>query len=74
MNLIRIGLARLAAFVASFAVGSVFMPIQRVALNMRMKLSCRSGHFMWNSYFLLGTAPARSLCQIRETATEPLSR
>jgi hypothetical protein len=51
MNLIRIGLATL--------------PIQRVAPNMRMKLLCRSGHFWWNSFFVLVAAPARSLTAIR---------
>jgi hypothetical protein len=33
--------------------------------NLRMKLSCRSGHSWWNKFFLIEAAPARSLCAIR---------
>jgi hypothetical protein len=33
--------------------------------NLRMKLSCRSGHYWWNRSFLVVAAPARSLCAIR---------
>jgi hypothetical protein len=33
--------------------------------NLRMKLTCRSGHDSWNESFLIVAAPARSLCAIR---------
>ena len=37
----------------------------RLLPNMRMKLSCRSGHDWRNKFFLIVAAPARSLCAIR---------
>jgi len=39
--------------------------VVRAAPNMRMKLSCRSGHMERNESVLIVAASARSLCAIR---------
>jgi hypothetical protein len=49
----------------SFLSGSSDERGSSVAPNMRMKLSCRSGHTWRNELFLIVAAPARSLCAIR---------